>query len=89
MAEGTAKFVENDTIGHLKVSFFGPFYGSYVVFNLDQENYDYAYVSGPNTSDLWLLARTPDLDQSVIDDFVQTSENLGFNTDDLIFVEHN
>ena len=88
IAEGTAKFVENENLGHLKVSFFGPFYGSYIVFKLDQENYDYAFVSGPDTSYLWLLARTPDLAPSIIEDFVQTSKNLGFNTDNLIFVEH-
>lgn len=30
-AEGRAKFVGDSDVGHLKVSFFGPFYGSYVV----------------------------------------------------------
>jgi len=33
--EGTAYFVENKSLGYLKVSFFGPFYGSYIVFALD------------------------------------------------------
>src|SRR5690554_7009160 len=31
-AEGRAKFVGDSEVGHLKVSFFGPFYASYVVF---------------------------------------------------------
>ncbi|EMQ33061.1 lipoprotein Blc, partial [Vibrio cholerae O1 str. EM-1536] len=30
-AEGKAYFVNGSTDGYLKVSFFGPFYGSYVV----------------------------------------------------------
>ncbi|MGL4714009.1 MAG: lipocalin family protein, partial [Shewanella sp.] len=34
-AEGKAYFVNGDSEGYLKVSFFGPFYGSYVVFELD------------------------------------------------------
>uniref|UniRef100_UPI00053C87D8 lipocalin family protein n=1 Tax=Vibrio cholerae TaxID=666 RepID=UPI00053C87D8 len=38
-AEGKAYFVDGSTDGYLKVSFFGPFYGSYVVFELDRENY--------------------------------------------------
>ncbi|EGR0098238.1 lipocalin, partial [Vibrio vulnificus] len=33
-AEGKAYFVNGDSEGYLKVSFFGPFYGSYVVFAL-------------------------------------------------------
>ena len=34
-AEGKAYFVQRPDQGYLKVSFFGPFYGSYVVFELD------------------------------------------------------
>jgi len=49
----------------LKVSFFGPFYGSYVIFDLDKEKYQYAYVSGPNRNYLWLLGRTPEIDQKI------------------------
>ncbi|WP_445468635.1 lipocalin family protein [Marinobacter shengliensis] len=41
-AQGRAKFVGDSNVGHLKVSFFGPFYGSYVVFGLD-EDYSTAY----------------------------------------------
>ena len=87
-AEGKAYFVENTDAGHLKVSFFGPFYGSYIIFELDRENYRYAFVSGPDTSYLWLLSRTPQLDQAVIDRFVKRSQAIGFDTDELIYVEH-
>jgi len=87
-AEGKAYFVGNTSEGHLKVSFFGPFYSSYVIFELDQQNYDYAFVSGPNTSYLWLLARTPEIDESKKQDFVSRAKNLGFNTDELIWVDH-
>ena len=38
-AEGKAYFVRGSDEGYLKVSFFGPFYGSYIVFELDHENY--------------------------------------------------
>ncbi len=85
-AEGTAKFVGDKSTGHLKVSFFGPFYGSYVIFDLDQDNYNYAFISGPDTSYLWLLSRTPEIDQAVIDDFKAQSKALGFDTNELIFV---
>ena len=87
-AIGKAYFVEETSTGYLKVSFFGPFYGSYVVFELDHEGYEYAFVSGPDTSYLWLLSRTPNPDKELIDKFKRQSKALGFNTDELIFVEH-
>ena len=87
-AEGKAYFVAGDNTGHLKVSFFGPFYGSYVVFELDSKRYRYAFVAGYNKSYLWLLSRTPDLGEAVVERFLSRSEELGFDTDNLIFVDH-
>ncbi len=86
--EGKAYFVNNDTEGYLKVSFFGPFYGSYVVFELDRENYQYAFVSGPNTDYLWLLARTPSVTPELMERFIKMSTERGFDTNDLIYVQH-
>lgn len=87
-AEGKARFVGDKNSGHLKVSFFGPFYGSYVIFELDRENYQYAFVSGPNTSYLWLLARTPRPDRAIIDHFIKRSQESGFDTSNVIYVTH-
>ena len=88
-AKGKAYFVGARNEGHLKVSFFGPFYGSYIVFDLDQENYQYAFISGYNTSYLWLLSRTPTVSEEVKEQFVKKSKGLGFDTDGLIFAEGN
>ncbi|MCL4137228.1 UNVERIFIED_CONTAM: hypothetical protein GTU68_043429 [Idotea baltica] len=66
-AEGKAYFVNSTSEGYLKVSFFGPFYGSYIVFELDKEAYQYAFVSGPNTEYLWLLSRTPTVTPEILD----------------------
>lgn len=87
-AEGKAYFVDSTDSGHLKVSFFGPFYGSYVIFELDKKGYQYAFVSGPDTSYLWLLAREPQVDSTVTELFVKRSQELGFDTSKLIHVEH-
>jgi apolipoprotein D and lipocalin family protein len=86
--EGKAFFVNSETRGHLKVSFFGPFYGSYVVFELDREGYQYAFVAGYNKSYLWLLSRTPAVSDELLARFVNRSRELGFDTDNLIFVKH-
>jgi apolipoprotein D and lipocalin family protein len=88
VAKGKAYFVNEPDEGYLKVSFFGPFYGSYVVFELDKKNYEYAFVSGPDLSYLWLLSRKPDLEQDVIDRFIKKSKALGFDVKSLIFVNH-
>lgn len=87
-AEGRAYFVRGPEEGYLKVSFFGPFYGTYAVFELDREDYRYAFVCGNSTSYLWLLARTPEVSQDLVERFVKRSKELGFDTDALIFVDH-
>ncbi|WP_417226842.1 lipocalin family protein [Amphritea sp.] len=86
-AEGKAYFVNESDEGYLKVSFFGPFYGSYVVFELDHEGYQYAFVSGPDTSYLWLLSRTPDVKPEVMQKFMKMAKVRGFDTDAVIVVE--
>ena len=87
-AEGKAYFVGDADEGYLKVSFFGPFYGSYVVFELDREAYQYAFVAGPNRDYLWLLARTPTVEPALIERFRREAKKRGFDTDALILVAH-
>ncbi|MFZ5601176.1 MAG: lipocalin family protein [Pseudomonadota bacterium] len=87
-AEGKAYFVGAPDQGHLKVSFFGPFYGSYVVIALDHEHYQYALVCGPDKSYLWILARTPVLDENTRNALIAKAAALGFDTGKLISVEH-
>jgi apolipoprotein D and lipocalin family protein len=87
-AEGKAYFVNEANEGYLKVSFFGPFYGSYIVFELDHENYQYALVSGPDKSYLWLLAREAKIKDEIKKVLIAKAASLGFETDKLIFVSH-
>ena len=86
-ALGRAYFVESPDIAYLKVSFFGPFYGSYVVFELDKQDYRYALVAGPDRSYLWLLARSPTLDAATRQRLVERATATGFDTSKLIFVD--
>ncbi len=86
-AEGKAYFVEAEDTGYLKVSFFGPFYGSYVVFELDKQDYQYAFISGPNHDYLWFLSRTPQVSDELKQDFILQAKSLGFDTEQIIWVE--
>lgn len=87
-AEGKAYFVGRPDQGFLKVSFFGPFYGSYVIFELDRDQYSYALVCGPDKSYLWLLARSPRIDEAVKKRLIARAAALGFDTSKLIDVQH-
>lgn len=84
---GKAFFVEDEQQAFLKVSFFGPFYGSYIVFELEQENYQYALVSGPDKSYFWLLSRTPEMDAALQKSLIDKAVQLGFDRQKIILVE--
>lgn len=89
-AEGKAYFVDTANkdgtyTGKLKVSFFGPFYGGYNIIELDKPYYNYAMVtSGKNY--LWILSRTPQLAYPIKQHLIARAKELGFATDELIYV---
>ena len=87
-AEGKAKFVENENVGMLKVSFFGPFYGGYNIVALDPE-YKYALVAGSNLKYLWVLSRETSIPNKVKEDYLKTARDIGYNTNELLWIEHN
>jgi len=60
--EGQAWVVDKATGAKLKVSFFWPFRGDYWVVELG-DDYEYAVVSAPSMKYLWILSRTPQMDE--------------------------
>ncbi len=87
-AIGKAKFVINDEVAMLKVSFFGPFYSGYNVIALDQE-YKYALISGKNLEYLWILSREKTIPETIKNQYLELANNIGFETDNLLWIEHN
>ena len=87
-AEGKAYFAARPDQGFLKVSFFGPFYGSYVILDLDHDHYSYALVCGPDRSYLWILARSPRMDDDLKKRLIDKAAAAGFDTNQLIYVRH-
>ena len=87
-ARGRAYFVDDPTVGRLKVSFFGPFYGGYNIISLDKKKYSYAVVCGPNRSYFWILARTPKLPDDTLAELIEFSQQMGFDTSLLIYPVH-
>ncbi len=86
-AIGKAKFAGNENVARLKVSFFGPFYAAYNVIALDSE-YKYALVAGKNLDYMWILSRETTVSEDVKQDYLKIAGELGYNTSDLIWVEH-
>jgi apolipoprotein D and lipocalin family protein len=64
-ANGVARVVNRDTNAELKVTFFWPFSGDYWIIELG-DNYEYAVVSEPGRSTLWILSRSPELDPETL-----------------------
>jgi len=64
-AKGIAKFATQTSDGHLRVSFFRPFYADYFVLEVD-DAYQYALVGGNSPNYLWILAREKTLDSETI-----------------------
>jgi len=63
----------------LKVSFFWPFAGDYLVFGLDQESYSWAIVGSDSRSYLWFLARTPQISDELFQKMEQIARDQGYD----------
>ena len=83
-AKGIAK--TTNIPGLLKVSFFGPFYSDYRIMMLDT-NYQYVLVGGSNDKYLWILSRTPQLDEATKALIIAEADKRGYDTSKLIWVK--
>lgn len=61
--EGVAWVADPSTNAKLKVRFFWPFAGDYWIVSLDPD-YRWAAVSDPDRDTLWILSRTPSMDEA-------------------------
>lgn len=72
--------------GKLRVSFFWFFYADYFILELD-EDYQWALIGSSSDKYLWILSRTPQLEQETLDRILKKAKERGYNTDKLIWVE--
>ena len=82
-AKGKAKIVDKKTNAKLKVTFFWPFYGDYWILDLGP-NYEYAVVGEPGRKYLWILSRSPQMDEALYQQLLQKMAAKGFNTEMMI-----
>lgn len=80
--EGTARVVNTQTNAELKVSFFFFGAGDYWIIELD-EDYRWAVVGDPARQTLFILSRTPTLEEDVYQDILDRVLANGFDPDRL------
>ncbi len=78
-AKGRARIADTETNAKLEVSFFGPFWGDYWIIDLDSD-YRWAVVGEPKRKYLWILSRTPTLDQEALDGILERLPDAGYDT---------
>lgn len=79
---GKAFPVEGSNNSKLKVQFFWPFKGDYWILELDAD-YQHVLVGSPDRESLWILSRTPVLDEAVYNLMVQQAKSKGFDVEQL------
>ena len=82
-AEGKAWVVDKKTNAKLKVSFFWPFSGDYWIIDLGH-NYEYAVIGHPDRKYLWILSRSPDMDEKVYQSIMAKLQEQDYDTEKLI-----
>lgn len=81
-AEGRARVTDPSTNAKLEVSFFGPFWGDYWIIDLGSD-YQYAVVGHPGRDYLWILSRTPTMDDAVYRGILERLKAKGYQLDRL------
>lgn len=82
-AKGWAKIPDPNEPGRLKVYFFWPFGGEYLVLDLDEENYSYVLVGSSSPNYLWIMSRTPQMSEQTYNYLVGKAKELGYNLEKL------
>lgn len=78
VAVGKAKLAGKATDGHLKVSFFLFFYADYFIMDLDPE-YQWALIGSKSDKYLWILSRTPQMDDVTYNNILDKARSLGYD----------
>jgi apolipoprotein D and lipocalin family protein len=82
--EGTARFVNLQELGKLKVRFnrfpANLFEGDYWILDLNPQ-YTRALIGSPNRKFLWLLSKNPKDEKKDFEDFIKKANQVGFKTE--------
>lgn len=89
-AKGKARIKDKQTNAKLEVrfapkalSFIPQVWGDYWILDLGKD-YDYALVGSPDRKYLWVLSRTPQIENAKYENMMQIAKQEGFNPDKLV-----
>lgn len=85
-AIGKAKLADTAQTGWLKVSFFWIFYADYLILELDTSDYQYALIGSTTDDYLWVLSRTPQMNQQTYEMLLGKAAERGYDTTKLLLV---
>jgi len=85
--KGKAFIVKNSNNTKLKVQFFWPFKGDYWIIDID-EDYTYAIVSNPSKKYLWILSRTPQMDEKLYNSILEKLKERNFDISKIVKTIH-
>jgi len=80
--KGKAWVADTATNAKLKVSFFWPFTGNYWIIELGKD-YEYAVVGDESRKYLWILSRTPQMDEALYNELLKRVQDRGFDVSKL------
>lgn len=80
--KGKAFVDKNSGNAKLKVQFFWPFKGKYWIIEL-ADDYSYTVVSHPNRKYLWILSRTPKMEETTYQHIISKLKQNGFDLNKL------
>jgi lipocalin len=78
-AKGKARIPNAAITGHLEVSFFLNFYADYYILELDTINYQYALIGSSTPNYLWILSRTPQMDEHTYQMLIDKAIERGYD----------
>lgn len=81
-AKGRGRIPDPGATGRLQVTFFLWFWADYLILDLD-ENYQHVLIGSSTPDYLWILSRTPQMDEEHYNRLVEKAAALGYNTSKL------
>lgn len=88
--KGVASVPDKNCTGKLLVSFFWIIKSQYNIILLDQKDYNYAVITSGTYNYLWILSRTPEINNDLYNDLVNFVSSKGFDVTKIIKVkQHN
>jgi len=85
--DGVGWLFDKTTNARLKVSFFWPFRKEYIIIDQGKE-YEYSVICTSDRKHLWIIARSPSINSTILENILLNIEKQGFQRALLVKTEH-